>query len=80
MSLSTRILLGLALGLVAGILHSLGSGETLSSLPAIIEPVGIMWVNGIRMTIVPLIVALLITSIVGEHKGGMVAKLGGMPR
>lgn len=77
MSLSTRILLGLALGLVAGILHSLGSGETLSSLPAIIEPIGIMWVNGIRMTIVPLIVALLITSIVGEHKGGMVAKLGG---
>ncbi len=77
MSLATRILLGLSLGLVAGILHSLGNGQTLSSLPAIIEPIGIMWVNAIRMTIVPLIVALLITSIVGEHKSGMVAKLGG---
>ncbi len=77
MSLSTRILLGLALGLVAGILHSLGDGQTLASLPEIIEPIGTMWVNAIRMTIVPLIVSLLVTSIVSEHESGLVARLGG---
>ncbi len=77
MSLSSRILLGLSLGLVAGILHSLGNGQTLASLPAILEPIGTMWVNAIRMTIVPLIVSLLVTSIVAEHKSGLVAKLGG---
>jgi len=77
MSLSSRILLGLSLGLVAGILHSLGNGQTVASLPAILEPIGTMWVNAIRMTIVPLIVSLLITSIVAEHKSGLVAKLGG---
>lgn len=76
MSLSTRILLGLSLGLAGGILHSLGDGETLPSLPAIIEPVGTLWVNAIRMTVVPLIVALLVTSIAGGHEGGAVAKLG----
>jgi Na+/H+-dicarboxylate symporter len=77
MSLSTRILLGLSLGLVAGILYSLDKGQTLASLPAIIEPLGTMWVNAIRMTVVPLIAALLVTSIAGEHKSGLVAKLGG---
>ena len=77
MRLSTRILLGLTLGLVAGILHSLGDGQTLASLPGIIEPIGTMWVNAIRMTIVPLIVSLLVTSIVSEHESGLVARLGG---
>jgi len=77
MSLSTRILLGLSLGLVAGILHSLDHGQTLASLPTIVEPLGTMWVNAIRMTVVPLIVALLVTSIAGEHKSGLIAKLGG---
>ncbi len=77
MSVSSRILLGLSLGLVAGILHSLDNGQTLASLPAIIEPIGTMWVNAIRMTIVPLIVSLLVTSIVAEHKSGLVARLGG---
>jgi Na+/H+-dicarboxylate symporter len=77
MNLSTRILLGLVLGLVAGLLHSLGGGQTLASLPSMVDPFGTMWVNAIRMTVVPLIVALLITSIAGEHQGGMVAKLGG---
>jgi len=77
MSLSIRILLGLALGLAAGILHSLDNGQTLPSLPAIVDPLGTMWVNAIRMTVVPLIVSLLITSIAAEHQGGLVAKLGG---
>ncbi len=77
MSLSSRILLGLSLGLAAGILHSLGDGQTLPSLPAFIEPLGTMWVNAIRMTVVPLIVALLVTSIAGEQKTGLVARLGG---
>ncbi len=77
MSVSSRILLGLSLGLVAGILHSLDKGQTLASLPAIIEPIGTMWVNAIRMTIVPLIISLLVTSIVAEHKSGLVARLGG---
>jgi proton glutamate symport protein len=74
---SLRILLALALGLGLGVLHSLGEGHTLASLPAIIEPVGVLWVNSIRMTVVPLIVALLITSIAGDQKSGMIVKLGG---
>ncbi len=77
MSIPARILLGLALGLALGIAHSLWGGDALATLPAIVEPVGTLWVNAIRMTVIPLIVALLITSIAGDQKSGLVVKLGG---
>lgn len=77
MNHSLRILLALSLGLGGGIAYSLGDGQTFASLPAIIEPIGTLWVNSIRMTVVPLIVALLVTSIAGEHESGLIVKLGG---
>ncbi|MBT8080331.1 MAG: dicarboxylate/amino acid:cation symporter [Gammaproteobacteria bacterium] len=77
MSSTTRILLGLLSGLVAGIAVSVAESPLLARLPAVIEPVGALWVNGIRMTVVPLIVSLLITAIVGSHGDGVLAKLGG---
>ena len=45
MNLSTRILLGLLAGLVAGILHSMADGLVLTRLPEWIEPIGTLWVN-----------------------------------
>jgi proton glutamate symport protein len=53
----TALILGIALG-VAG--AGTGWGH---SLVAIAEPVGGLWLNGLRMTVIPLIVALLITGI-----------------
>jgi Na+/H+-dicarboxylate symporter len=77
MSLTTRVLLGLALALAGGIAISLSSSEALASIPPLVEPIGTLWVNAIRMTIVPLIVSLLITAIAGNHQEGLVATLGG---
>ena len=76
MSLSARILVGLVLGLVSGIVISLSSSDTLSSIPLFVEPVGALWVNAIRMTVVPLIVSLLITAIAGDQENGFTANLG----
>ncbi len=76
MSLTARILVGLVLGLVSGIVISLSSSDTLNSIPLFIEPVGALWVNAIRMTVVPLIVSLLITAIAGDKENGSVANLG----
>lgn len=76
MSLTTRILLGLVLGLVSGIVISLSSSDVLRTIPVFVEPVGALWVNAIRMTVVPLIVSLLITAIAGDQKSGFAAKLG----
>jgi Na+/H+-dicarboxylate symporter len=76
MSLTTRILIGLVLGLVSGIVISLSSSDTLNSIPLFVEPVGALWVNAIRMTVVPLIVSLLITAIAADKESGSVSNLG----
>ncbi|HAJ76936.1 MAG TPA: hypothetical protein DCM64_10830 [Gammaproteobacteria bacterium] len=77
MKLSTKILLGLALGLVSGITYSLIDQNTLGFVPGLIEPVGSLWVNAIRMTVIPLLMALLVTAIAGQHTSSRVATLGG---
>lgn len=77
MNPSTRILLGLALGLIGGISYSLLDSAADSVLPSIIEPIGTLWVNAIRMTVIPLLMALMITAIAGQETTGIVAQLGG---
>ncbi len=64
MSNATRILLALFLGLVLGVVSADFSPETGKMLADIADPVGTLWLNGLRMTIIPLVVALLITGIV----------------
>ena len=76
MTLTTRILIGLVLGLSIGIVISLSSNETLNAIPTIVEPIGTLWVNAIRMTVVPLIISLLITAIAGEKEDGFAASVG----
>jgi|TARA_B110000438_G_scaffold253379_1_gene258955 Na+/H+-dicarboxylate symporter len=74
---SLRILIGLTLGLLGGIAASFAESDFLSTLPTLIEPVGALWVNGIRMTVIPLLMALLVTAIAGQQNIEVVAKLGG---
>lgn len=76
LSLTTRVLIGLLLGLVGGIAVSLSSGDVLPSIVPLVEPIGTMWINAIRMTVVPLVVSLLITAIAGDHDSAIVASLG----
>lgn len=76
MNPSTRILIGLTLGLVGGISYSLFDSQTISSLPFVIEPVGTLWVNAIRMTVIPLLMALLVTAIAGQETTAVAAQLG----
>ncbi len=58
MSKALIILAALVLGLLAGIW--LGSSE---AIKATADTIGSVWLNGLRMTVVPLVVALLITGI-----------------
>ncbi len=77
MSASIRILIGLTLGLIGGISYTLLDTSAAPTLPALIEPIGTLWINAIRMTVVPLLMALLITAIAGQATTGVVAQLGG---
>lgn len=76
MSLTTRVLLGLVLGLVLGIVLAPAETGFAATLVAWIEPVGGLWVNAIRMTVIPLIVSLLLGGITSSGSG-TVARVGG---
>lgn len=55
--------IALLLGLALGIAVSLASAPPALASVAWIEPVGLLWVNAIRMTVIPLIVASLIVAV-----------------
>jgi Na+/H+-dicarboxylate symporter len=76
MSLTTRVLIGLAAGLGAGILLlSLAPGAT-PPIAAWVEPVGLLWVNALRMTVIPLVFAGLVAGAATAGDGRSLGRLG----
>lgn len=75
-SLTTRVLIGLGLGLAGGLVISFVEDGLLRSVPGWVEPIGTLWVNAIRMTVVPLVVSLLVVAIAGERESRTVATVG----
>lgn len=75
MSQPTRILLALALGLLLGIAAVASGGAWVEQAIGIAEPIGGMWLNALRMTIVPLVVALLITGVAASAEAARAGKL-----
>ena len=63
MSQAARILTGLVAGLALGVMLAAQAPETAIAGIAWAEPVGTAWLNALRMTIVPLVVALLVTGV-----------------
>ena len=62
-SLSSRVLLGLVLGLAAGALLNAYGNDTAKSVAGVIEAFGGLWLNALQMTVVPLVFSLLVTGI-----------------
>ena len=62
-TLSTRILLGLVVGLLSGAALNSQPSATLDLLLAIAAPVGQLWLDALTMTVVPLVFGLLVTGI-----------------
>ena len=58
-----RVLAALAIGLLVGGFVAYARDDRLLSAATSIEPVGVLWVNAIRMTVIPLVVSLLISGI-----------------
>jgi proton glutamate symport protein len=63
MSQATRILLSLVAGLALGILAAAAAPAGALAAAAVTQPIGEAWLHALQMTIVPLIVALLVTGI-----------------
>ncbi|AHG88221.1 sodium:dicarboxylate symporter [Gemmatirosa kalamazoonensis] len=68
---TTRVLLALLAGLAIGIAIAQAREPTLLRAAAALEPLGTLWVNAIRMTVVPLVVSLLITRIAATPSGAV---------
>jgi Na+/H+-dicarboxylate symporter len=68
------LIAGLIVGSVIGAIHSAGALRVVSW----IEPIGQLWVNAIRMTIVPLVVSLLFVSVARRDSSHRLGRLGGV--
>ena len=77
MSPPTRILLALVLGLSAGIIVVASGVPWVEESILLLEPIGNLWLNALRMTIVPLVVSLLITGIAASAKAARANRLAG---
>jgi proton glutamate symport protein len=73
-----RVVIGLIAGLIVG--SVIGATHSAVALRVVswIEPIGQLWVNAIRMTIVPLVVSLLFVSIARGDASHRLGRLGGV--
>jgi Na+/H+-dicarboxylate symporter len=60
-----RVLLALVVSLSVGVAISMFGTEKLKSGAAGVEFIGTLWINAIRMTVIPLITSLLVTTVSG---------------
>lgn len=74
---TTRVLIALGVAVVGGSLIGASGNATLIHAADTIAPVGTMWVNAIRMTVIPLVVSLLITGVSSVSDVKSVGRLGG---
>jgi len=77
MSFTVRVLIGLVLGLAIGMVIAGTSIPWLSSLPGILEPLSALFINSIRMTVIPLVVSGLIVGVASIRDARAVGRLGG---
>ncbi|OYY70009.1 dicarboxylate/amino acid:cation symporter [Sphingomonas sp. 28-63-12] len=75
MSQATRILLALVAGLALGIV---AAGQGFAPIGILIaQPIGTAWLNGLQMTIVPLVVSLLVIGIAATADAARAGQLAG---
>ena len=73
---AVRAAVGLVLGLIVGIAIVSSGSASARAAAETLEPIGTMWVNAIRMTIVPLVVSLLIAALGAESRSNVAGRLG----
>jgi proton glutamate symport protein len=76
MSLTTRVLIALVVGLGLGLLISSTGNPALVRAARWIEPMGTLFINAIRMTVIPLVVGSLIAGIAAAPTPSALGKIG----
>jgi Na+/H+-dicarboxylate symporter len=76
MSLTTRVLIALVGGLALGLLVSSSGNSALISFARWMEPIGTLFINAIRMTVIPLVVGSLVAGIAAAPNPAALGKIG----
>jgi proton glutamate symport protein len=76
MSLTKRVVTALLLGLIGGMGVAASGDHRLFSMVSFLEPLGTLWVNAIRMTVVPLVVSLLIVGVASVSDMSAIGRMG----
>ncbi len=76
MSLTTRVLIGLVGGFLLGLALAGATSPLAATILAIVAPVGTIFINLIRMTVIPLVVSMLIASVGSMAKSGALGRAG----
>jgi Na+/H+-dicarboxylate symporter len=73
---ATYVLIALAAGFVLGSLAAASGSPSILRIVSIIEPLGSLWVNAIRMTVGPLVISVLITGVATGIGSRSLGRLG----
>ena len=74
-SLGVRVLLALVAGLALGAAAAAWGGASVRALVETVEAVGNLWLNGLRMTVVPLLFSVLVVGIAGVADAAATGRL-----
>ena len=70
-------MIALAAGLGVGIAISSSGNPALQAIPGYLEPLGTMWVNALRMTVVPLVVTAIVIGVNSLPDPRSIGRIGG---
>ena len=76
MTPTTKVLIALLLGISFGIVVSTAQHPALSAMVAVIEPVGTLWINAIRMTVIPLVVGSIVVGVASAPDTRTIGRIG----
>ena len=76
MNATVRVVVALIAGLAIGIAGAAWNTIAMTAIATAVEPVGIIWTNAVRMTVIPLIVALVITGVALTADARRIGRLG----
>ena len=77
MTENARVLIALCAGLLGGAVIAVSGDPRLLRAADAIVPIGTLWINAIRMTVIPLVVSLLITGVAGAADLRTIGRMGG---
>src|SRR6476661_2009413 len=77
MSLTSRVLIALAAGLGLGAAISASGSDAAQRIPGFLEPIGTMWVNALRMVVIPLVMSAVVVGVTALPDSRSLGRLGG---